>query len=164
MELECNACYLRKPVQRCSGCKGVYYCGAACQQADWLAHKTECKALKRIRELWAQSYPQKAKDGLENSWLQAEGVRALAQLCWKRRDYRTQHGRDPPYWHKVAQMTTTGQPGDTTPMEAHLMYYLGAAEVPRDPSTLELVDMRDFGFSQPEVRNLIVSVSRASPA
>lgn len=51
MELHCNACYLQKPVQRCSGCKGVYYCGAACQQADWPSHKTECKALTRVRQL-----------------------------------------------------------------------------------------------------------------
>lgn len=29
----------------CSGCRTVRYCCAACQKADWKAHKMACKAI-----------------------------------------------------------------------------------------------------------------------
>jgi hypothetical protein len=29
----------------CSGCRGVRYCGRACQKAHWKQHKAVCKAL-----------------------------------------------------------------------------------------------------------------------
>ena len=35
--------------KRCSGCRLVRYCGAACQKADWPAHKTACRELQRQR-------------------------------------------------------------------------------------------------------------------
>ena len=31
----------------CSGCRGVRYCGPACQKADWPAHKAACRELAR---------------------------------------------------------------------------------------------------------------------
>ena len=31
----------------CSGCRAVRYCGAACQKADWRAHKAACRELAR---------------------------------------------------------------------------------------------------------------------
>ena len=31
----------------CSGCRRVRYCGAACQKADWRAHRTACRELQR---------------------------------------------------------------------------------------------------------------------
>ena len=33
----------------CSGCRGVRYCGPACQKADWRAHKAACRELQRRR-------------------------------------------------------------------------------------------------------------------
>ena len=36
------------PLDQCAGCLRTYYCGVACQTADWKAgHKKECKALQR---------------------------------------------------------------------------------------------------------------------
>jgi hypothetical protein len=32
---------------KCSGCRVVRYCGAACQRADWRAHKPACAALQQ---------------------------------------------------------------------------------------------------------------------
>lgn len=167
MELHCNHCYLLKPVQRCSGCKGVYYCGAACQQADWASHKTECKALTRVRQLWVQSYPEKAKNGLDNSWIQAEGARALGLLTWARKAYRDQHGRDPDYWPKVAKMYAEGPDMGhgahglpaADQMAIHLSYYVGAAEPPTDPNNLELTDMEPYGFQEEELMAYVRSVS-----
>ncbi|EGD72626.1 hypothetical protein PTSG_04361 [Salpingoeca rosetta] len=53
METVCQTCFvqceqLRRPLQRCAGCKALRYCSAACQKADWKDHKPECAALKRI--------------------------------------------------------------------------------------------------------------------
>ena len=66
LEQRCSACY-SPPVsdptisqgmtptagklQRCSGCKVVRYCSAACQKRDWPAHRDECKALKAMQQL-----------------------------------------------------------------------------------------------------------------
>ena len=33
--------------KRCSGCRLVRYCGAACQTADWPAHKAACRELRQ---------------------------------------------------------------------------------------------------------------------
>lgn len=170
MELHCNHCYLLKPAQRCSGCKGVYYCGAACQQDDWPSHKTECKALTRVRQLWVQSYPEKAKEGLNNSWIQAEGARALGLLTWARKAYRDQHGRDPDYWPKVEKMYAEGPDMGTgvhgipaaDQMAIHLSYYVGAAEPPKDPNNLELIDMEPYGFQDEQLMSFVRSVSYVS--
>ena len=35
--------------KRCSGCRLVHYCGAACQKADWPSHKAACQVLQRTR-------------------------------------------------------------------------------------------------------------------
>ena len=32
--------------KRCGGCRLVRYCGAACQKADWPAHKAACRELQ----------------------------------------------------------------------------------------------------------------------
>jgi hypothetical protein len=48
-EILCNACKKDLSEQsplRCSRCKNVYYCNAACQTADWKTHKKSCKAAK----------------------------------------------------------------------------------------------------------------------
>ncbi|PNH04067.1 hypothetical protein TSOC_009803 [Tetrabaena socialis] len=34
------------PLRKCSGCKGVRYCGAGCQQQHWRSHREECAGRK----------------------------------------------------------------------------------------------------------------------
>lgn len=58
LDQRCSACYsppVSDPVpgklQRCSACKVIRYCSAACQKRDWPAHRDECKALKAIQQL-----------------------------------------------------------------------------------------------------------------
>ena len=36
--------------RQCSGCRLARYCGAACQKADWRAHKAACRELARRRQ------------------------------------------------------------------------------------------------------------------
>jgi hypothetical protein len=38
-----SAEYAAMTLSRCSACKKVTYCGAACQKAHWKWHKAECK-------------------------------------------------------------------------------------------------------------------------
>eukprot|EP01006_Ploeotia_vitrea_P048820 TRINITY_DN67277_c5_g3_i2.p1 TRINITY_DN67277_c5_g3~~TRINITY_DN67277_c5_g3_i2.p1 ORF type:complete len:327 (+),score=35.22 TRINITY_DN67277_c5_g3_i2:64-1044(+) len=44
----CSTSVLHKgpPLQQCSGCKQVLYCGPKCQKADWVFHREECKEMK----------------------------------------------------------------------------------------------------------------------
>lgn len=61
LEQRCSACYSlpaadsiesqASKLQRCSACKVVRYCSAACQRRDWPAHRDECKALKAMQQL-----------------------------------------------------------------------------------------------------------------
>lgn len=91
--VHCTNCYLLKKVQRCAACKSVYYCSGTCQSADWPAHKPECAALKRLRGMWARTYPARAKDVDDNGWLQDEAVRALGRLCWGRKALESKRGQ-----------------------------------------------------------------------
>ena len=38
-------------LSRCGACKGVGYCGKACQAGDWKDHKVECKAWRNLATL-----------------------------------------------------------------------------------------------------------------
>lgn len=49
-------------------------------------HQTECKALQRLKALYATSHP----SSRERPWIPEEAVRALARVCWERRRRRTQ--------------------------------------------------------------------------
>ena len=41
---KCAVCGVESSVlQRCSRCKGTFYCGRECQRADWKAHKLKCR-------------------------------------------------------------------------------------------------------------------------
>ena len=39
----------------CSGCRTVYYCGKACQTADWKRHRPTCRAVAQESELARQA-------------------------------------------------------------------------------------------------------------
>ncbi|RYP44468.1 hypothetical protein DL768_009067 [Monosporascus sp. mg162] len=53
---QCAACgKTDSPLMRCKGCSTASYCSKACQVNGWseLGHKSNCKVLKSIREIWA---------------------------------------------------------------------------------------------------------------
>ncbi|KAL5514375.1 hypothetical protein ACEPAG_2463 [Sanghuangporus baumii] len=82
LALYCTACCAPQPwtgFKKCSKCKTVYYCGTACQNADWNLHKQECKAIQR----WAASAPAES-DGSKYT-VPPEAVRCLARIIWKRK-------------------------------------------------------------------------------
>jgi len=37
------------PLNRCSNCKCVRYCGIQCQRKDWEDHKLECSSIQKIK-------------------------------------------------------------------------------------------------------------------
>jgi hypothetical protein len=43
----CGACAAPDADQRCTGCRAVYYCNAACQRAHWKKHKVACREAAR---------------------------------------------------------------------------------------------------------------------
>lgn len=45
----CAACGATGSLKRCAGCRGVRYCGAACQRAHWRQHAAECRRLRAAR-------------------------------------------------------------------------------------------------------------------
>ncbi|KAL8794059.1 MAG: hypothetical protein Q9195_003359 [Heterodermia aff. obscurata] len=38
----CAVCTILLPASKCTGCRRVQYCSAACQKADWMEHKAVC--------------------------------------------------------------------------------------------------------------------------
>eukprot|EP01084_Bolivina_argentea_P199510 341389_1 len=45
---QCNWCQaIRNNMQRCSGCKYVYYCNHICQRYEWPQHKLICKQIRK---------------------------------------------------------------------------------------------------------------------
>jgi ankyrin repeat protein len=65
-------------MQKCSGCKVVWYCGPVCQKKDWLEggenkHKVQCPRIKEQRELY--------KEKKKHEWL-APSQQPLLDLPW----------------------------------------------------------------------------------
>ncbi|KAJ7217714.1 hypothetical protein GGX14DRAFT_597525 [Mycena pura] len=54
----CSVCGASGQISRCSGCKGRYYCGTACQRGDWNTHKRACAAAPK----WYDKH-RKCQDG-----------------------------------------------------------------------------------------------------
>ncbi|XP_044761143.1 histone-lysine N-methyltransferase SMYD3 [Coccinella septempunctata] len=44
----CDFCFKKGMLLKCTACQYVYYCGKACQKEGWSVHKAECRNLKRI--------------------------------------------------------------------------------------------------------------------
>lgn len=67
-----------KPPLRCGRCKAVFYCGRACQEADWKAgHKVECAARGVLEQLLAaRGLP--GHDALKDAMLAGRCTRAAA--------------------------------------------------------------------------------------
>ena len=43
----CARCHVVPGTKRCSMCHAQFYCGAACQKADWRDHKSDCKMMSK---------------------------------------------------------------------------------------------------------------------
>lgn len=64
--LSCRNCGLSGVrLQRCSACKSVYYCSAACQRADWPRHTPECGSLASAAAGQAAPQAIQEPDGME---------------------------------------------------------------------------------------------------
>lgn len=46
----CAVCTILLPAKKCTGCRRVQYCSAACQKADWKEHKAVCGLEPSIRK------------------------------------------------------------------------------------------------------------------
>ncbi|WVR09666.1 hypothetical protein IAU60_006741 [Kwoniella sp. DSM 27419] len=145
-----------KKLNRCSGCKALHYCSRECQVSDWPAHKTECTALKRLRKMYLKTYPSRAKDTGDVRWAGHEAIRAMARICWRRRDYRNKSGgQDGEWWNKMASLEShIKQLPEADVMRhakqvQHLQHYLSAGVPLRptdDADKLEPADLTDYGF------------------
>lgn len=53
--ITCDApnCNKKSPEKRCSRCKTVYYCNAACAKANWRAHKPYCRSVEEMQHMRA---------------------------------------------------------------------------------------------------------------
>ncbi|TFK68531.1 SET domain-containing protein [Pluteus cervinus] len=71
----CSACFGPAPpsgLKRCTQCRTIHYCSAACQTRDWTLHKRECPALQD----WAKASPN------AESLVPSDAVRSLARILW----------------------------------------------------------------------------------
>ncbi|KAF7313995.1 hypothetical protein HMN09_00558000 [Mycena chlorophos] len=83
----CSACTKPKPasgsspLKRCTQCRIVHYCDAACQTADWALHKLECVALRR------GGPPSEDVEGETSSGalIPNDAIRCLARMMWRRK-------------------------------------------------------------------------------
>ena len=72
-------------MQKCSGCKVVWYCGPVCQKKDWKEggenkHKLQCPRIKEQRELCKEKKKEEAKEEAEElneRWQREERERGL---------------------------------------------------------------------------------------
>lgn len=58
--LSCDRCHtaqsdLDTPLQRCSACHSVRYCGRECQRKDWPDHKAQCRHIRNSVQLGADA-------------------------------------------------------------------------------------------------------------
>lgn len=125
LEMFCSACSGARPVtglKKCGKCKVVHYCGPACQNADWEAHKPECDALRR----WATSASYASTAGSssaaqsesdeggedggnkeadqdvkeEYNSIPSEAIRCLARIMWRRK----KEGSGSTWWKEINEM------------------------------------------------------------
>ncbi|ODN76466.1 hypothetical protein L198_08061 [Cryptococcus wingfieldii CBS 7118] len=142
-------------LNRCSGCKTLHYCSRECQLTDWPSHKSECKALSRLRTMYHLTYPSRQSDASDVRWAGADAIRALGRICWTRRSKLVERdGGD--WWTRLEGMEShvkQMQPEEAMKLgnqTQHLAHYLSASDPLQpdsDPSLLEPADMQTYGFN-----------------
>ncbi|WVQ94948.1 hypothetical protein IAU59_002038 [Kwoniella sp. CBS 9459] len=147
----------RRKLNRCSGCKTLYYCSRECQLLDWPAHKPECTALRRLRSMYLKTYPSRAKDVHDVRYAGHEAIRAMGRICWRRREERNKNGgKDGVWWKKMASLESHVKrlPHAETMKIAqqvqHLQHYLSAGNPLKpgeDEEKLEPAEMSEYGFT-----------------
>ncbi|KAL6515580.1 Histone-lysine N-methyltransferase ashr1 [Orobanche hederae] len=70
-ESKCEWCFSSTNLKKCSACHVVWYCSSKCQKSDWIMHRVECKALKKV----------------DNERLKSltPSIRLMVRLCIKRK-------------------------------------------------------------------------------
>ncbi|WVF67350.1 hypothetical protein IAT40_002105 [Kwoniella sp. CBS 6097] len=156
-ELESNAeIAKRKKLNRCSGCKTLYYCSRQCQLLDWPAHKPECTALRRLQAMYLKTYPSRAKDVNDVQYAGHDAIRAMGRLCWRRKQERGKNGgKDGVWWQKVASLESHikrmphSEIMRTAQQVQHLQHYLSAGNPLKpgeDEDKLGPAEMSEYGF------------------
>nr|CAD1832952.1 unnamed protein product [Ananas comosus var. bracteatus] len=46
----CDGCFASSNIRKCSACRIAWYCGNACQRAEWKLHQLECQVLAALSE------------------------------------------------------------------------------------------------------------------
>lgn len=59
---KCYYCHKPNAMSRCSRCRLTYYCGVACQKADWKEHKKHCINANIFKEMQAMETGYKSGD------------------------------------------------------------------------------------------------------
>ncbi|KAL7424017.1 hypothetical protein Q5752_001602 [Cryptotrichosporon argae] len=152
LRTHCSHCY--RPLvkaMRCAACRTMHYCSGACQRADWPAHKPECRAFNVFAQMSSRAHPDRPP---AQARLVSEGVRAMARLCWARRDARAKTGNDPEWWEGIRDMESHRTSLPQAELErlkngmSFLKHLLSAADGgSAGGDVIEPADMRDYGFA-----------------
>nr|ODN93342.1 hypothetical protein L203_00613 [Cryptococcus depauperatus CBS 7841] len=126
-----------------------------CQLSDWSAHKPECMALKRLRQMYFKTYPGRLTtegDTEEVQWAGSEGVRLLGRICWRRREERSRSGGIDGVWENQQDVKSLPEKGimQLARQVQHLSHYLSASvslQAGADETVLEPTDMSIYGFA-----------------
>ncbi|KDQ60288.1 hypothetical protein JAAARDRAFT_191683 [Jaapia argillacea MUCL 33604] len=118
----CSACCAPAPptgLKRCTRCRALWYCNAACQNSDWTMHKHECSALQK----WAKSAPN------EDVAIPSDAIRAMGRMLTRKKV----EGLDSIWAKEVDGMQSHRSSMPTSAFESHtqlshfLVKYLGVS-------------------------------------
>jgi hypothetical protein len=104
-EKVCSVCRSPMGINRCSGCRVVYYCGADCQKSDWRNHKVNCKkhcqSHKRLAILdYSKDYRNSKLTAYSNPCNKAVLFTNLREMTW----HNIVNGETPGYGRKEVEI------------------------------------------------------------
>ncbi|KAI5117278.1 hypothetical protein M0805_005603 [Coniferiporia weirii] len=111
--LHCTSCCVPQSstgLKKCTKCRTVYYCGTACQNADWPSHKLECDAIQK----WAATALGSGED--DKYTVPPEAVRCLARIIWKRKKL----GSSSIWWKEICEMQSHQTDLSQSMVDAHV--------------------------------------------
>ncbi|KAH8083324.1 hypothetical protein BXZ70DRAFT_579582 [Cristinia sonorae] len=145
LDVYCSYCCERPQsngvLKRCTRCRQVWYCNAACQNNDWSIHKSECAALQR----WKSHAPS------EHVSVPGDAVRCLGRIVWTMQ----KEGQDSSWVKEFNSMQShrTSLPPSAVDSHAHLAHalvqYLGVSSP---------IELAPFGLSS--AADLVDLISR----